>query len=130
MTVKNWAANGWLRAHQSSRREIEGSPSIVDRNLHDARSDEISDNWRFGIAYNAMLKLCTLLLYASGYRAERAMHYLRTIHAMPLILGSRHEVDAAYLDRCRAERNTVEYDMAGAATTDDVTELIAFANEF
>lgn len=34
-----------------------------------ARQDaagSISADWRFGIAYNAALKLCTILLYASG----------------------------------------------------------------
>jgi hypothetical protein len=44
--------------------------SIVDRDLKDAREQAISPDWRLGIAYNAALKLCTVLLHASGYRAE------------------------------------------------------------
>ncbi len=32
----------------------------------------ISDDWRSGIAYNAALKLCTALLYAEGYKADRS----------------------------------------------------------
>ena len=47
----------------------------------------ILGDWRFGIAYNTALKLCTILLYASGYRAERTLQHYRTIQAMPLILG-------------------------------------------
>lgn len=46
--------------------------AIVERDLVDAEG-EISADWRFGIAYNAALKLCTILLDASGYRPERAL---------------------------------------------------------
>jgi hypothetical protein len=35
-------------------------------------------------------------------------HY-RTIQALPKILGSEKNDDAAYLDTCRAKRNTAEY---------------------
>lgn len=61
------AGSGPTRA---SRKEIEGLLSIVDRDLKDAREQAISPDWRLGIAYNAALKLCTVLLHASGYRAE------------------------------------------------------------
>ena len=51
----------------------------------------------------------------------------RTFQALPLILGSDRKDDAAYLDACRAKRNTVEYDMVGGATSADADELIDFA---
>ncbi|MHC4137900.1 MAG: hypothetical protein ACYS0K_23410 [Planctomycetota bacterium] len=75
MTLKQWADNGWLREHGTSRKEIAGLLSIVDRDLEDARRKELSADWRFGIAYNAALKLCTILVHASGYRPERALHH-------------------------------------------------------
>jgi hypothetical protein len=37
--------------------------------------------------------------------------------------------DADYLDYCRSKSNTVEYDSVGAATEDDVRELIEFVKE-
>ena len=46
--------------------------------------------------------------------------------ALPLILGESRKDDSEYLDACRAKRNTVEYDTAGAATEDDAAELIDF----
>ena len=70
MTLENWLANSWLRIHETSQQEISDLLKIVDRDLEDARRD-LSADWRFGIAYNAALKLCTVLLHASGYRAER-----------------------------------------------------------
>ena len=89
----------------------------------------ISADWRFGIAYNAALKLCTSLLYAEGYRSEKTLQHYRTIEALPLILGSRHETDAKYLDTCRNKRNVVEYDYVGGVTEEEVEELIAFVDE-
>ncbi len=101
--------------------------SIVDRDLRDAGERKISPDWRFGIAYNAALKLCTILLHASGYRAERALQHKRTIDALGLILGESRKDDAAYLDACRVKRNTVEYTTAGAATGADAEELLEFS---
>jgi len=129
MTLKQWADNGWLRAHATSRQEIAGLLSIVDRDLADAGRRELSADWRFGIAYNAALKLCTILMHASGYRPERSLHHYRTLQALPLVLGAGRKDDAAYLDACRVKRNTVEYDMAGAASAADADELLAFASK-
>lgn len=128
MSLKQWADNGWLRPHQSSAREITDLLGIVERDLTDAEG-EISADWRFGIAYNAALKLCTILLHASGYRPEKNLAHYRTLAALPLILGAERQHDADYLDACRGKRNTAEYDMAGSVTMPDAAELVAFAKE-
>lgn len=101
--------------------------AIVDRDLADARTARLSSDWQFGIAYNAALKLCTILLYAEGYRPERMLAHYRTLQALPLILGDDRKDDASYLDSCRAKRNTVEYDLAGQTSPEEAKELIEFA---
>ena len=126
MTLQQWAENGWLRPHETSPREIDSLLAIVARDLEDAASGAVSADWRFGIAYNAALKLCTVLLHASGYRAERHRQHYRTLAALPLVLGAARLDDAAYLDTCRIKRNTGEYDMVGAATDRDADELLEF----
>ena len=128
MSLQRWASNGWLRAHQTSPQEIGELLAMVDRDLADAQGG-ISNDWRFAIAYNASLRLCTLLLYASGYRPEKTLQHYRTITALPLILGDQRKPDVDYLDACRIKRNTVEYDRVGGATGDDVTELVEFTKE-
>src|SRR5271157_2443431 len=128
MSLQKWLEYGWLRPHQSSRKEIAGLLRIIDRDLQDAIGD-ISADWRFGIAYNAALKLCTVLLHASGYRPEKALQHYRTLQALPIILGPERKADAEYLDACRIKRNTVEYDYAGGATKKDAEELIEFSRE-
>ena len=75
MSLKQWSDNGWLKQHRTSEKEIRNLLGIVDRDVRTAESD-ISADWRFGIAYNAALKLCTILLYAEGYRPSRELqHY-------------------------------------------------------
>ncbi len=127
--MQDWATNGWLRVHRPTVREMEGLLSIVDRDLTDATVSGLSADWRFGIAYNAALKLCTMLVHASGFRPERTQQHYRTIAALPLILGRERQDAATYLDTCRVKRNNVEYDMAGAATEADVDELLDFTRE-
>jgi hypothetical protein len=128
MTLKRWADNGWLEPHVTSAEEIANLLAIVNRDLADA-GGAISQDWRFGIAYNAALKLCTILLYAEGYRAVRTLQHYRTIQALPLILGPGHQADADYLDACRRKRNIVEYDYAGGVTDDEASELVAYVLE-
>jgi len=130
MSLQEWLNKGWLRRHRTSVQEIGNLLEIVNRDMIDAGRTEVSPDWRFGIAYNAVLKLCTILLYAEGYRAERNMAHYRTIAALPLILGNEKEDDAQYLDTCRTKRNIVEYDYAGGATDADADELISFVLEF
>lgn len=126
MSLEQWASNGWLRPHKTSQEEIGNLLAIVKRDMQDAKKDAISADWRFGIAYNAALKLCTVLLYAEGYRPEKSLAHYRTLQALPLILRTQRKDAAAYLDACRAKRNTVEYDFVGGATDADADELMEF----
>ena len=129
MSLKQWASNGWLKSHKTSAEEVANLMAIVERDLQDASKKTLSDDWRFGIAYNAALKLCTVLLYASGYRPEKNLAHYRTLQALPLILGDKRKGDADYLDACRGKRNTVEYDYVGGATGADAEELVEFSRE-
>ena len=125
MTLKQWSDNGWLKFHITTPEEIENLFKIVERDLKDAHS-EVSADWRFGIAYNAALKLCMILLYAEGYKAERNLQHYRSIRALPKILGPEKSDDSDYLDTCRAKRHMAEYDSVGVATDRDSDELITF----
>lgn len=128
MRLQQWAANGWLRPHPTSRQQIADLLAIVDRDLEDSLRD-LSPDWQFGIAYNAALKLCTVLLFASGYRPEKNLAHYRTLAALPLILGDTRKDDADYLDTCRAKRNTAEYDAAGTISRSEAEELREFCKE-
>jgi len=127
MSLKKWLDNVWLRKHKTDKQEIANLLQIVDRDLKDAKEKSISQDWRFGIAYNAALKLCAILLAAEGYRPERTLQHYRTIFAMPEILGKETMDDAQYLDTCRKKRNIAEYDQIGIVSETEAEELLKFA---
>lgn len=129
MSLKDWVNNGWLRSHTSNIQEIQNLFEIVERDLNDARQSDLSADWRFGIAYNATLKLCTILLFAEGYRPEKTLAHYRTIRALPIILGKEKEDDADYLDSCRTKRNTLECDRVGGTTCSEADELLDYVLE-
>jgi hypothetical protein len=130
MTLENWGENRWLQRHETQPEEIASLLEIVDRDLEDASFSELSLDWQFGIAYNAALKLCTILLYGEGYRATGSSAHYRTIQAVSKILGEERKEEVYYLDACRKKRNIVKYDFAGAVTESDVRELLEFTREF
>ena len=129
MSLKQWADNGWLKPHRTSRKEIGSLLRIMERDLNDAQGD-ISADWRFGIAYNAALKLCRILLSAENYRPSHELQHYRTLAALPEVLGKAKKADAEYLDDCRKKRNIVEYDEVGGASESDADELIGFVKGF
>lgn len=128
MSLAQWAKNGWLRPYATNRRQVADLFAIADRDLEDS-TQGISDDWKFGIAYNAVLKLCTVLLYCEGYRPEKNLAHYRTLQALPLMLGSDRQNDAEYLDRCRSKRNITEYDSIGQISSEEAAELLTFARE-
>ncbi len=129
MSLADWAKNGWLRPHKISKEEIANLLEIVERDLKDASAKGLSDDWKFGIAYNAALKLCTILLHSSGYRPEKNLAHYRALQSLPLILGDKYKSDADYLDTCRKKRNETEYEFAGNVSEDEVIELLDFCKE-
>ena len=127
MSLQEWAETGGLHPHKTSAKEVASLLAIVERDLTDAQS-QISADWRLGIAYNAALTLCTILLYASGYRVEKDLEQDRTTAVLPLILYYRKD-DAEYLEKCRTKVNRAENELPCVATESDVAELIEFVRD-
>jgi hypothetical protein len=122
MSLDQWLANGWLTRHETSAEEVREGLATAASDLADAGKD-ISPGWRFAIAYNAALRLGTVVLAAAGYRAVREQKHYRTIAALPLLLGGEAEELAAFLDRCRTRRHDVTYESVSSVSADEVTEL-------
>lgn len=129
MSLKDWQSNGWLKPHKTTRRQISDQFAIVARDIKAAQTEDLTPDWQFGIAYNAALKLCGILLYAEGYRPENALAHYRTLQALSEILGPEHTTDVDYLETCRVKRNKVEYDSIELATREQAAELLRFVVE-
>lgn len=129
MSIDNFLKRGILVKQASSKEGIDELLKIVERDIKDSKASEVSYDWQFGIAYNAALKLATILVRSAGYRVKGQGHHMNTIALIPEFLGKDKKEYSDYLDTCRRKRNTVEYDSIGGATREDVLELRDFVSE-
>jgi len=126
MSFADWVSNGWLVAHKSSKQEIGNLLGIVARDLKDSAAKDVSDDWRFAIAYNAALQAATAALAAAGYRASRESHHYRVIHSLELTVRKDAKFIRAF-DAFHKKRNVSNYDIGGGISHREVEEMIAIA---
>jgi len=126
MSLQDWHKFGWLKPHKTSFQELSNLLAIADRDIADAESESLSADWRFGIAYNAALKLCTMMLYDAGFMPEKNLAHYRTLLSLQYTIGEHRKDDAKYLDACRIKRNHVEYDYVNGASETEAQELVDF----
>lgn len=129
MTLKDWEDHRWLRPHQASQSEIATLRQAVADDLEDAATKGLSPSWRFNIAYNAALRLCTIVLAAEGYRPERDSKHYRTIGALKEVFGERAAALADYLDHCRGRRHDVTYEGVRNVSVAEAEELITAVHD-
>lgn len=104
--------------------------AAIRRNLDDASIDELSDDNRFGIAYQAALLVAKMAIACAGYRIKGQGAHHTTFQVLPLALGRSYQSLSDYLDLCRRKRNDIAYDSEGIVSSADVDELVKQATEF
>lgn len=130
MSLKDWSDNGWLKIHKTDKQEIQNLLKIVERDISDANNTSLSPDWQFGIAYNAALKLCTIIVYLQGYRPENTLAHYRTIMSLKEIPGQNWTQYCAYLNSCRIKRNNLEYDSIEVISLSEAKQLLDFLTMF
>jgi hypothetical protein len=87
MSLEKWVEYGWLKREPTSRDEIQGLLSIVDRGLVDSKVGAISTDLRFIAAFNSALTAATAALRASGFRTStQAGHHVKAIESLEFTL--------------------------------------------
>jgi len=89
LTLRDLVADGRIRPHRTSAREVTDLLRVADRDLADAEIPQLSSDRRFATAYNAALQMATIALYAAGFRAFGAGHHWATFQALPDIMGRK-----------------------------------------
>lgn len=131
MGWKRWLAEGRIRAHRPTRRELEEVRAVVDRDLADAALAGLSADRKFATAYNAVLQLSKMVIACEGYRvAPAAGHHQLTLEAAAHALGSASRALLDYFDLCRRKRNLIDYDAAEVASETEAEELLNRVREF
>lgn len=131
MSWELWLAKGEVKAHQTSKQELDNLRRLIARDLADASVMALSADRRFATAYNAALQSAVIPVACSGYRVStRAGHHAITLEAAALVLGSSAVRYTDYLEVCRRKRNRIEYHHSSAATVTEAEELVLKAHEF
>ena len=129
MSLEKWQEYGWLKAEPTSRDEIKGLLTIIDRSLQDANVAAISDDLRFVAAFSASLTSATVALRAAGFRASaQPGHHLKTLESLEHTIHA----DPATIRRLRTlskKRNATSYDSAGSVSKQDLELAIKAAVE-
>lgn len=131
MSWKQLLAKGEVKAHQTSKQELDNIRALIARDLADASVTELSADRRFATAYNAALQSGTITVACSGYRVSaRAGHHAVTFEAAALVLGPQATPFTDYFETCRRKRNTIDYHNSSVATVTEADELVRKAKEF
>lgn len=126
MSLQTYLANGWIRAHETSAREIGNLLAIVRRDIDQSQTPGLGPEWRFDIAYNAALQAATAALAAAGFQAERQNKHMRTIECLAFTIELDAD-DVDLLDRCRRKRHVAVYEQVGAISDQEAEEMIELA---
>ena len=119
-----------IQKHKPSKEEIADLFKLIARDLKDAAIDELSEDRRFAIAYNAVLQCGTTIMHCLGYRTKGEAHHYFTFEFLREALRHKHENLIDYFDACRYKRNRTDYDAAGEISETEVNELLKKAKEF
>ncbi len=128
---QQWLAKGDLKAHQTSKHELDNLRALITRDLADAAIAGLSADRSFATAYNAALQVATIAIACSGYRVSaRSGHHKVTFEAAAVAVGDGAVALADYFETCRRKRNVIDYMTSSVATDTEAEEIVEHANEF
>ena len=126
MSLEQWhKMNGWLKQSNPTEAEIQLLIDVVERDLGDAKVENLSAEGQFTHAYDAALQLCMIPLRASGYEVARGMgHHKKGIESLPLTMGEELKDMSDYIERCSRKRGQSIYERVGVVSEGDAQDLI------
>jgi hypothetical protein len=131
MTLKKLQTDGRIKAHRTTKAELDELRGGVEVKLKDSKSTAISDDTRFTTAYGAALLLAKIALACAGYRLDSKSggHHKTAFDALPLSVGTSAKALATYFEVCRRKRNEIDYDRAHVASRADADEIVEKTEE-
>jgi len=126
--LQDWLNEGRLRSHKTSQKEIEQLFAVFRRDMADAQAEALSTDRRFTTAYNAALMVARAALAASGYRTSGEGNHYWTIQSLVLTMQLDDKTIKKF-NKFRQKRNISDYEMIGMVSEQEMTEMIALAQE-
>ena len=128
VSLEEWLNEGHLKSYKTSRKEVEQLFAVFERDMADARVVALSVERKFESAYNAALVMARAALAASGYRTSGEGNHYWTIQSLAFTLQMEADTINQF-NKFRQKRNTSNYEMIGVVSEQEVTEMIALAQE-
>ena len=130
MTLENLLAIHKLIIFTPTKAGIQKLLKAVERNLKDAKIEELSCDSRFDTAYKAIMQCAMIGLWANGYRTSTSQpgHHYTAIQVLPKTMGVLKD-KVIVLDALRKQRNLNDYEgdpiseSALSACIDEANEL-------
>jgi hypothetical protein len=131
MSLQNWLRIAQLIHHQATVAEVRNLLGVVDRELADAGTVGLSDDARFGYAYDAAVVLCKLALHVSGFEAPNREPDDDSLwfNSLEFTLGQQHKETVIHLSTSSKLRHTTLYDLAGVVQKQDADDLLEAARQ-
>ena len=130
MPFEKLLSQGVIQKHKTAKEEIGNLRALVERDLKDAAIEELSEDRRFAVAYNAVLQCGAIIMHCLGYRTRGESHHYHTFEFLREALGGKNDDLIDYFNACRSKRNRTDYDAAGDIPETEVLELLKEAARF
>lgn len=128
MSLQDLLNEGRLRTHKTSQKEIAQLFAVFERDMADAQTETLSADRKFTTAYNAALMVARAALAASGYRTSGEGNHYWTIQSLAFTMQPDIKTIKKF-NKFRQKRNISDYEMIGMISEQEVTEMIALAQE-
>ena len=128
MSLQDWLNEGRLKTHTTSQKEIDQLFAVFERDMADAQAENLITDRRFATAYNAALMVARAALAASGYRTSGEGNHYWNIQSLAFTLKPDAKTVKKF-NKFRQKRNITDYEMIGMISEQEVTEMIALAQE-
>lgn len=128
VSLQDWLNEGRLKTHKTSQKEIEQLFAVFERDMADAQAENLSTDRRFTTTYNAAFMVARAALAASGYRTSGKGNHYWTIQSLAFTLKPDAETIRKF-NKFRQKRNTSDYEMIGVVSEQEVSEMVALAQE-
>lgn len=128
MTLENLVGKG-LEHEPPVPAEIQRLLKKADTRIKDARSEAISNDSRFDIAYEGVLQLAVCALRANGFRlGSKGGHHVIALQSLSKSIGYPKE-KIRLLDEFRRQRSIGLYDGSFDPTNTEVETLLQIADD-
>ena len=131
MPYETLLSEGRIVEHEFTQVDIVNLIGMAERDLRDAQIDQLSDDNRFGLAYDGIRAAATAVMAAEGYRTVSvAGQHQAVFMFLEAAAGGRWATDVPFFQAARRKRNQASYDILGAITATERAELAKTAQSF